>query len=206
MSKPFSANEKDIKHWMLPEISGNIVGQTHENKKPQTVEEIQALRQQGYDDGHQEGLQKGLAEMQAKAKQLVTLFNTMAKPLQEFDDKLEKEIAQLALTIGRMLLKKECSVDAEHINALIHETLEFMPANARNVRIKLNPNDILLLTQAGIELKTPDWTCLPDKAITQGGCVVESDTSHIDATVENRLQQIFDQISEHRPLPGNGNK
>ena len=206
MSKPFYANDKDVKHWVVPEISGNIVGQAREYKKPQTVEAIEALRQQGYEDGRQEGLQKGLAEMQVMAKQLVALVNFMAKPLHEFDDALEKELAQLALTIGRMLLKKECRVDAEHINTLIHETLEFLPASSRNVRIKLNPADIVLLTGAGIELKTPDWVCLGDKTVTQGGCVVESDTSHIDATVENRLQQIFDQITEHRPQPVNGDK
>lgn len=202
MSKPFSANEKDVKHWLMPEITGNIVGlNSRDNKKPQTVEEIQALQKQAFEEGRQEGIQKGLAEMQAKARQLVNVFNFMARPLQQLDADIEKELAQFALTIATMLLKKECSVDAAHINALIHETLEYLPLSSRNVRVKLNPADISLLTQAGIELKTPDWICVADKAVTQGGCVIESDTSQIDATVEARIQQIFDQITEQRPLP-----
>lgn len=206
MAKPYSANEKDIKHWLLPEISGNIVGLTsRENKKPQTVEEIQVLQKQAYEEGRQEGMQKGMAEMQVKAKQLVNVFNFMARPLQQLDADVEKELAQFALTIASMLLKKECSVDAEHINTLIHETLEYLPLNSRNVRVKLNPSDISLLTQAGVELKTPDWMGVADKAVTQGGCVIESDTSQIDATVETRIQQIFDQITEQRPQPPDAN-
>lgn len=202
MSKPFSANEKDIKHWLLPEISGNIVGlTTRDTKKPQTVEEIQALQKQAFEEGRQEGIKKGMAEMQAKARQLVNVFNFMSRPLQQLDADMEKELAQLALGIASMLLKKECRADAEHINALIHETLEYLPINSRNVRVKLNPADIGLLTEAGIELKTPEWMCVADKAVTQGGCVIESDTSQIDATVETRIQQIYDQITEQRPLP-----
>jgi flagellar assembly protein FliH len=204
MSKPFSANDQDIKHWVLPEISGNIVGMTRETRKPQTVEEVQALRQQAVEDGRQEGIKKGLAEMQAKARQLANVFDFMANPLQKLDTQVEKEVTRLAIMIAQMLLRKECSIDAGHIQSLIHETLEYLPINPRNVRIRLNPNDIILLTQAGIELKTADWICVGDKTIAQGGCVVESDTSHIDATVENRVQQIFDQLSEHRPQPVDG--
>ena len=206
MSKPFSANDKDVKHWVMPEINGNIVGIARETKKPQTVEEIQVLRQQAVEDGRQEGIKKGLAEMQIKAKQLTNVFDFMANPLRKLDADMEKEVTKLAMTVAQMLLKKECSVDATHIQSLIHETLEYLPVNPRNVRIKLNPNDISLLTQAGIELKTPDWICIGDKSVTQGGCIIESDTSHIDATVENRVQQIFDQLTEHRPLPVDGEK
>ena len=202
MTKPFSANDKDIKHWLMPEISGNIVGlNSRDNKKPQTVEEIQALQKQAFEEGRQEGIQKGMADMQAKSKQLVNVFNFMARPLQQLDADMEKELAQFALTIASMLLKKECSVGAEHIHTLIHETLEYLPINSRNVRIKLNPADISLLTQSGVELKAPEWVCVADKVVTQGGCVIESDTSQIDATVEARIQQIFDQITEQRPLP-----
>ena len=212
MAKPFSANEKDIKHWMLPEVTGNIVGMSGEHHKFQTVEAIQALQKQGFDEGREQGHKEGYAaglkkardEMQAKIQQLSNILNAMGKPLLQFDAELEKELAQLALHIGRMLLKKECRVDAEHIMALIHDSLEFLPANSRNVRIKMNPKDIELLTQAGQELKTAEWVCIADKAVTQGGCLIDSDTSHIDASVEDRLQQLFNQImdSPQQPVPG----
>lgn len=206
MAKPFTVNEKDIKHWVMPEVSGHIVGvKASDQKKPQTVEEIQALQKQAYDEGfkkgYDDGLKKGLAEMQAKAKQLSTLFSFVGKPLQQFDADLEKQLSELVLAISKLLLKKECSTRVEHIQALMHLALLYLPANARNVRIKLNPSDVALLTQAGETLKTDEYQCLADKTITQGGCMIDSDTSQIDATLENQLQQIFDQLTEHRPAP-----
>jgi flagellar assembly protein FliH len=208
MAKPFSASDKDIKHWMMPEVTGNIVGLGGEARQLQTVEDIQALQKQGFDEGREEGhkegyaagLKKGQDEMQARIQQLNQLLNSIAKPLLQFDAVLEKELAQLSLHIARMLLKKECSVDAEHISRLIHESLAFLPASARNVRIKLNPQDIEFLEQSGQSLKTEEWTCVADKTVTQGGCVIDSDTSHIDASVEDRIQQLFDQLmNSHQP-------
>ena len=61
MAKPFSANEKDIKHWMLPEVTGNIVGMSGEHHKFQTVEAIQALQKQGFDEGREQGHKEGYA-------------------------------------------------------------------------------------------------------------------------------------------------
>lgn len=198
MAKIFSASDKDIKHWVLPEIHGNIVGMSADYKGPQTVEEVQALQKQAYDEAYKEGYAAGLkkaeAEMQAKLQQLTQMMNALGKPLTQFDAELERELAQLALHIARMLLQKECATDAEPITALIHATLEFLPANSRNVRIKLNPKDLELLKQSGHELKTADWSCVADNAVTPGGCLIDSDVSHIDASVEHRIQQLFDQL------------
>ena len=38
---------------------------------------------------------------------------------------------------------------------------------------------------------------MEDPAITQGGCKIDSDQSHIDASVETRVQQLVDQLNEH---------
>ncbi|HEY9050282.1 MAG TPA: FliH/SctL family protein, partial [Gammaproteobacteria bacterium] len=68
-----------------------------------------------------------------------------------------------------------------------------------NVRVKLNPADVELIRQSGMDIDKQEWKCVPDKTITQGGCMVESDTSHIDATLETRVSQIIDQLTENRP-------
>lgn len=209
MSKPITVNEQDIKHWIMPEISGNIVGLSREQKKPKTVEEaaeeIKALQKKAYEEGFKQGYDagnnKGLAEMQTKAKQLTTLLGFVGKPLQQFDADLEEQLSQLVLSIARLVLKKECVIGTEHIQSVIHQALSYLPASTRNVRIKLHPNDLALLTQAGEALKTDEYQCVADKTVTQGGCLIDSDTSQIDASLETQLQQIFDQMTEHRPAP-----
>ena len=199
MSKPFSANEDDIKHYVLPEVTGDIVGFSGDSVRPQTVEDIEALQKEAYEEGRKQGHQAGMAEVQAQAKQLASMFNFFHSPLTTLDEDVEQQLTQLALSVARQVLKKECATDASTVQAIIHEALEFLPVNSREVRIRLNPADIDLLQQAGLDLDAQDWRCLPDRAISQGGCVVETETSHIDATLETRVQQLVDQLTEHRP-------
>lgn len=201
MSKPFTPREGQVRHWVMPEVSGKIVGATKEPLRPQTVEEIEALQKQAREEGYQEGLKRGMADMQAKAKKLVDALNFAARPLQQLDDDVVKQLTELSITLARMLLKKECCTDATHIQALIQEALDFMPVSARQIRVRLNPADVALLNQSDIDTTKQDWICVADKTVTQGGCVVESSTSHIDATVETRLQQLVDQLTEQRPHP-----
>lgn len=201
MSKPFTPREDQVRHWVMPEVSGKIVGATKEPLRPQTVEEIEALQKLAREEGYQEGLKRGMADMQAKAKKLVDALNFAARPLQQLDDDVVKQLTELSITLARMLLKKECCTDATHIHALIQEALDFMPVSARQIRVRLNPADVALLNQSDIDTTKQDWTCVADKTVTQGGCVVESSTSHIDATVETRLQQLIDQLTEQRPHP-----
>ncbi|TNF38130.1 MAG: hypothetical protein EP315_01640 [Gammaproteobacteria bacterium] len=198
MSK-FSSKDSNVQHWVLPELSGEIVGFSSDGMRLQTVEEIELLQKQAFEEGRQEGFKAGLEEVKARARKLDDMFRFLDKPLQKLDAEVEQQLTELALTVGRLLLKKECSTDAAVITGIIHEALEFLPVSARNVRVKLNPADIELMRQAGFNVDQQEWKCVADRTVTQGGCMVESDTSHIDATLETRVSQIIDQLTEHRP-------
>lgn len=202
MSKKYTVSEADIQHYVAPELKGHIVGLRDEALRPQTVEEIEALQKQAYDEakqaGYDDGLKKGVQEMSQKAKQLQNMFNFFQHPLEELDVEVEHQLADLAMLIAKLLLKKESSIDAQHIHNLVHESLDYLPVKARDVRVRLNPDDIALLNQAEIDTNDQVWSCVSDNSVRAGGCVIESDTSHIDATVETRVQQIVDQLSLHQ--------
>lgn len=193
MSKPFSTKEENIKHWVLPEISGKIVGVQDKGIRPQTVEDIQAV----YEEGRKQGYEAGKAEVLAEAKKMAGMFRFLEQPLKELDKDVEHQLTELAMTVGRLLLKKECSTDASHIKNIIHEALDFLPLKSRNIRVRLNPADIQLMKEAGVDVDAEAWECVADKSVTQGGCQIESDQSHIDASLETRVQQLVDQLKEH---------
>jgi flagellar assembly protein FliH len=199
MSKPFSADPDQVKHYVLPEVTGDIVGFDGKSVRPQTVEDIEALQKQAYEEGRKQGYQAGLVEIQQEAKKLAGMFNFFHQPLTTLDEDVEQQLTELALTVARLVLKKECTTDPTTVQAIIHEALEFLPVSARNVRVRLNPKDIALLEQGGLDLAAQEWRSIADNTVSQGGCLVESDTSHIDASLETRLQQVVDQLTEHRP-------
>lgn len=194
MAKTVKAEEGEIKHWIMPEVSGHIVGRKENESRLQTVEDIEAV----YEEGRKQGYEAGIAEAHVQAKKMADMFNFLEQPLRRLDEEVEKQLTELALTVGRLLLKKECATDEKHIQNIIHESLEFLPINSRNIRVRLNQNDIQLMQQAGIDTNAQEWTCVTDNSITQGGCFVESDQSQIDSTLETRIQQLVDQLKEHR--------
>ena len=199
MSKPLKVSADEVKHWVLPEVRGKIVGESSDVIAPQTVEDIETLRQQAYQEGLQQGIEKGrqdgLAEMQAEAKKLQQMFNYFEHPLLKLDQNIEQQLTELAMSVAKLVIKKAIVADAEHIQNLVHEAISFLPVNSRNINVKLNPYDRQLLEQAGIEIESQDWDCISDDSIRQGGCVIESATSHIDATLEKRMAEIFDQLA-----------
>ena len=206
LSKPISASDEDIKHWVMPEVRGNIVGLKDGVLRPQTVEDIEILQKQAYEEGKQLGIEDGkkagMAELQARAQQLVDIMHILDNPLQQLDKDVEKQLTELTLCLTRMLLKKECSTDASHIQSLIHESLDFLPIHSRHIKVRLNPADIRLLSEAGIDVEAQDWACIEDSDISQGGCLVESDQSHIDASLETRMQQLEKQLYEQHAVSG----
>ena len=198
MTKSYSAPDDDVKHYVMPELTGKIVGLRDDIVRPQTVEEIEALQKQASEEakkaGYAEGLKTGLQEMKAKANQLQTVLNFLKNPLEEMDQKVEHQLVELSMAIAKQLLRKESSVDEQHIITLIHESLEFLPLKARNINVRLNPADILLLNKADIDTNEQSWTCVSDAGVTAGGCIIESDTSHVDASMEKRVEQLVDQL------------
>lgn len=202
MAKKFSVPDSDIQHYIMPELTGNIVGMKDEAIRPQTVEEIEAIQKQAYDEakqsGYADGLAQGLAEMQAKARKLEAVFNFLQQPLEEMDAEVEHQLTDLAVVLAKQLLQKECSLDEQHILGLIHNSLDFLPAKSRGIIVKLNPADIALLDQSGVDTSEQNWKCEADNSVTAGGCIIESETSHIDATLETRVQQLVDQLNLHQ--------
>ncbi len=201
MTNRFKVSESDIQHYVPPELTGKIVGLQDEAVRPQTVEEIEALQKQAYDEavkaGHAQGLKQGLQEISLKADQLQKVFNFLQQPLNELDKQVEQQLTELAILLASQLLQKESKLDAQHIQNLVHESLEYLPVKSRDIQVRLNPDDIALLNQAEIDISEQSWSCIADSSVTAGGCVIESAASHIDATVETRVQQLVDQLNFH---------
>jgi len=195
MTKPFSTKEENIKHWVLPQVSGQLVGgDKNAAMRPQTVEDIEAV----FEEGRKKGYEAGFAEARAETDKITRILQFMQQPLHELDEEVEQQLTELAMTLARLLLKKESSDDVAHIQKLVHESLEFLPIQSRSIRVHLNPADIQLIKKAGVDPQQ-EWKSVEDPAITQGGCKVDSDQSHVDATVETRVQQLFDQLNDHIP-------
>ena len=83
------------------------------------------------------------------------------------------------------------SIAAGEVVGVVRETMRHLPIAPRAARIRLHPEDVELVQHAfALRDDTKSWRLEPDPLVTRGGCVVETDSSRIDASVESRLAAI----------------
>ena len=185
-----------------PEIEGPIIGHeglSSEESRALTTREIAALRKQAWTDafrqglkeGHAEGRAKGLKDAQAVAGRLAGVIEQLAEPLADVDAGVVEAVSDLALLIARHVVRRELHTTPDEVVGVVRESLQHLPVSPRLARIRLHPEDVPLV-EAALAPGNGDrhWRLEADPTLTRGGCVVETDVSRVDATVEARLAAI----------------
>lgn len=143
---------------------------------------------QGQKDGYQTGCQEGQQHIGEIAMRLNTLLLSLDQPFRELDEQVEHEIAMLAVAIAKQIIRRELKMDSGQVVAVVREAMKILPAAVRNIRLHLHPEDAELVRSAlALEESNTDWEIVEEPLMNRGGCKVDSDTSRIDATIENQL-------------------
>jgi flagellar assembly protein FliH len=183
-----------VERWSAPAVEGPIVGRRADASGGVDRQEQALQHARGYEAGMAAGrseMQERLAEVQARVSRLDSILTLLTRPLEELDVAVEQELALLALTIARHLVRRELKADPAQIIAIIRESVGRLPAAARDIRVHLNPDDAAVVRD---RLPAPAteraWNIIEDPALTRGGCLVRTDTSQIDARLESRINAI----------------
>jgi len=182
-----------------------------EEVQPLTLEEVEAIRQEAYNEGFSAGERDGFHATQLKVRQeaevalaarlatLETLMQSLMAPIAEQDTQIERSLVELVSHIAREVIQRELKIESTQIERVIQEALKLLPMGANNIRIFVNPQDFEQI-KALRERHEEHWKILEDPALMPGGCRVESEHSRIDGTVETRITQalalLFDQLHE----------
>ncbi|MDR2306393.1 MAG: flagellar assembly protein FliH [Paucimonas sp.] len=187
-----------------------------EEVQPLTLEELEAIRQEAYNEGFATGEREGFHSTQLKVRQeaevalaaklasLEQVMGHLLEPIAEQDTQIEKGLVQLVAHMARQVIGRELRSDSSQITHVLREALKLLPMGANNIRIHLNPQDFEL-AKALRERHEENWKLLEDEALLPGGCRIETAHSHIDATMETRIEkavaQLFDQSHDHSLHP-----
>ena len=179
--------------------------------QPLTLEELESIRQEAYNEGFAAGEKDGFRSSTLKVRQeaeaalgvklgsLERLMRSLFDPIAEQDAQLEKSMVGLVEHIARQVIQRELVLDSSHIESVMREALKLLPLGVGNVRLYINPQDFEQV-KALRERHEETWRIVEDAALQPGGCRVETEHSRIDATVETRISQIMakllDQVHE----------
>jgi len=182
-----------------------------EEVQPLTLEELESIRHEAYNEGFAAGEKDGFRSTTLKVRQeaeaalsvklasLERLMGVLFDPIAEQDAQIEKSMVGLVEHIARQVIQRELVLDSSHIESVMREALKLLPLGVGNVRLYINPQDFEQV-KALRERHEETWRIVEDAALQPGGCRVETEHSRIDATVETRISQIMakllDQVHE----------
>lgn len=197
-----SANVTSIRRPMV----GGVPGQEPEPAPPEPSaappvpafnldEIVDQARKDGYQDGYRNGLAALESYKQTQAAQLASYMSDQVGALaadfhhrlESLEQQLAGRIAGVALEMARQVVRSELDQRPEAVLTVAEEALGVLLASARQIAVRLHPDDHALAQGSLTEvLQARGARLLPDHTVARGGCVVESDIAVVDASVEAR--------------------
>ncbi|WP_137894086.1 FliH/SctL family protein [Ramlibacter sp. 2FC] len=170
----------------------------------QQAMQMQALREAAHEEGYREGLQALEAFKQAHAAEAAARMEPLLAALQSrlagLEQGLAAQVAVLATEIARQVVHHELATRPELIEAVAQDALAALVHSARQLRIRLHPEDReWLVAQGSLDLASRQAVLLADPGQARGGCVVESDIAGVDASVPARWRRVLAALGLESP-------
>lgn len=186
------SSSEDYASFELPEV-----GDIKQRRGLPTAEEIENIQQQAYDEGFAQGqvagMATGKAQVDKQISRLNSILNVLAQPLHDLDEHVVQQITDLSIIVARQLIRRELRTDPGQVIAVVRECASAIPVASQQINLYLHPDDAeLVRTAFSLDHETETrWKIIEEPVLTRGGCRIEAEHSKIDATVENRLNQII---------------
>ncbi|GAA6143253.1 flagellar assembly protein FliH [Hydrogenophaga sp. 5NK40-0174] len=173
---------------------------------------VREARQQAYAEGHEQGRQLGAKEtrealeatIRKTAEQagvrMAQLLHNVTDQLRRAEDGMAHQMLELACEIARQVLRQELSMDKKAVHLVTIEALSQLIDDGLPASVRMNPVDHALMKGALEEnLSKHPIELIADPSITPGGCMVESPSTSVDATLEKRWKRAIGNIGMDMP-------
>lgn len=175
--------------WQLPSVAS---GDNPRGVVLRTARQLEELQEQAWNEafaqGKAEGYADGIKEAKEHGKRIAELLRLLGQPLEELDAAVIEQLASLATTIAAHIVRREVRQDPHQIIAVAREAVRALPMSAREVQVRLHPDDAALLREhAGAET---GWKLVEDPAMARGGLTVHAEQSQVDMRIERRIGEI----------------
>lgn len=141
-----------------------------------------------------ESVKRGFADGETKGIKLVSEKLVAIEQIKErFYEGAEPQVVKLVMEVAEKIVGQLAVENLEMIRSVVRLALE--RAIGDQIIIKVNPIDYQALSADGgaakdLSDRTRRISFRPDDAISQGGCIVESEVGTIDARLEIQLEAI----------------
>ena len=182
--------------WELNSFDGASSGRNPAVVLP-TVDQLERIHRQSREEGRAAGYQEGKDQVQTDAQRLRILMNNLEQELQNFDQRVARDLLALSLDVAKQMLCQALRVRPELVLTVVQDAIACLPHFNQHAHLVLHPEDAALVrTRLGDQLSHSGWKILEDARIEKGGCRVETSSSQIDATLPSRWQRVLAAIGQ----------
>jgi flagellar assembly protein FliH len=183
-----------FKVWTAPDMDGPAA-----QEKPPTVSGLVDLQAEAYKEafaqGLAEGREAGRGDVRAAVERLSGMFHDLARPFEQLDADVERELLTLAMALARQIVRRELKTDPTQIIGIIRDAIAALPVAAREVRVHLHPEDAVVMRENLAPTSSERaWVIVEDPVMARGGCQITTANSRIDARLETRLNTIVSEL------------
>lgn len=158
----------------------------------------------GFDKGHQEGYEKGQAEVERLIDRMHRILEAVMQRREEILADTESQIVELVILMARKVIK---ILSENQKNVVMANTLAALKKvkTRGEVTLRVNLEDVKLTSSHAQEFiehveNIKGITVLEDSSVERGGCIVETDFGAIDARISSQLQELENKILEISPV------
>lgn len=228
-----SADDIQFSSWVLPEVgSSHLIGletkketllEEHldvtvledelESTAHMTLEEIEGIREQAYEEGfakgredgyafgekegQQRGYQQGLDKAQEKINQQLELLEkaleSLRQPLEQQQERMTEIMVEMVEHVAAAVIDFEVKANPKIISKAFSKALDMLPKQSEDVVIHVNPLDQQQIEDS-IPRRYSHWQVIADDEISQGGCSIKTGASLIEFQLDSRFQDVVEQL------------
>ena len=169
-----------------------------------TQENIAGIEQEAYEKGFAQGEKDGFELGEKKAVKIIenieNLFNEMTHLKHDILKQNEREILDLIFAVAEKIVHHEVRSDETVIKNAIFNALELAVEKSKVV-FNVNPDDYDYVEKLRPELFNQNKglksiVITSDPGVSRGGCYLETSYGNIDATIESKLEKIYQCLKE----------
>jgi flagellar assembly protein FliH len=179
-------------------------GNTGDEALKKKQENFDRLEQEAYEKGFAQGEKDGLELGEKKAAKIIEniekLFNEINGFKQDVLRENEKEILDLIFAVVEKIIPHEVKQDDTAIKEAILNALN-MAVEKSKIIFSVNPDDYEFVEKLRPDLfrqnnEIKSIVVTSDPSISRGGCFLETSRGNIDATIESKLEKIYQCLQE----------
>ncbi len=162
--------------------------------------DIAAIEEKAYQNGMAAGIKQEEDKLTQVSRALAQAAQKLSTQSESIMQRSAEDMLQLVMAIARRIIQVEIDEHKETVVRIVQQTIN-AAVQAEEFHIRVNPEDLQMLNEhkplfiaslSGLS----NIEFVADRTITRGGCVLESSSGRVDATLETQLDEIFAHLKE----------